>query len=95
MLPVPTTNPAPSVRTRALTTPSTDMKSSTLKRRPPLRMKTLETEAKRPTCIFWPQQAVLPDDISKYVVRDAEAVTRLDWIDRVLATGKWIFCFSF
>ena len=63
MLPVPTTNPALSVRTRALTTPSPDAQSTTTKKRPPLRMKTLEPDAKRPTQITRPQQAKLPDDL--------------------------------
>ena len=76
MLHVPTTNPAPSVRTRALTTPSTDTRSTT-KKRTPSRRKTLEPDAKRPACIPRPQQALLLYDIGKYVVRDAEAATRL------------------
>ena len=42
-------------------------------------MKTLEPDAKRPTRIPWPQQVKLPDDIGKYVVRDAEGVSRLGW----------------
>ena len=46
MLPVPTKNPASSVRTRALTTPSLD---TTTKKRQPLRMKTSESDAKRLT----------------------------------------------
>ena len=83
MLPVPTTNPAPSVRTHALTTPSTDTQSSTIKKRTPLRMKTSDPEAKRPTRIPWPQQAMLPDDIRKYAVHDAKAVTRLGWTEFV------------
>ena len=77
MLPVPTTNSAPSVRMRALTTPSPDTQSTAINKQPPLQMKTLEPDAKRPTRIPQPQQAMLPDDIGKYLVRDAEAVTRL------------------
>ena len=76
MLPVPTTNPAPSVRTRALATPSTNTPPNT-KNRTPLRRKTLEPYAKRPARIPRPQQALLPDDIGKYVVRNAEEVTRI------------------
>ena len=71
MLPVPTTNPAPSVRTRALTTPSPDTQSTTTKKRPPLQMKTSEPDDERPTQIPWPQQAKLTDDIGRYVIRDA------------------------
>ena len=79
VLPVPTKNPALSLRTRALTTPSTNTQSTTIKKRTSLRMKTLEPDAKRPDHIPWPKQALLLDDIGKYVVRDAEAVTRLGW----------------
>ena len=94
MLPVTTTNPAPSMRTRALTTPSPDTRSTTIKKRTPLRMKTSEPDAKRPTCIPQPQQAMLPGDIGKYVVRDAEAVTRLGWKEFVRwRRGAWRFCF--
>ena len=83
MLPVPTTNPAPSMRTRALTTPSTNTQSITIKKRTPLRKKTLESDAKRPAHIPWLQKYLLPDDIGKYVVRDMEAVTRLGWTELV------------
>ena len=44
-------------------------------------MKTLEPDAKRPTRFPRPQRAKLPDDIGKYVVRDAEEVTRLGWTE--------------
>ena len=81
MLPVPTTNPAPSVRTRALATPSPNTPPN--KKRTPPQRKTLEPDAKRPDRIPRPQQAQLPDDIGKYVVRDAEEVTRLGWTEFV------------
>ena len=76
MLPVPTTNPTLFVRTRALTTPSTNTQSNT-KKQTPLRKKTSEPDAKRPARIPHPQQALLTDEIGKYVVRNAEAVTRI------------------
>ena len=82
MLPVPTTNPAPSVRTRALATPYTDTPPNT-NNRTPLRRKTSEPDAKRPARIPWPQQDLLPDDIGKYVVCNAEEVTRLGWTEFV------------
>ena len=82
MLPVPTTNPAPSVRTCALTTPSTDIQSTT-KKRTPLRRETSEPDAKRPIRIPRPQKALLPDNLGKYAVRDTEAVTRLGWTEFV------------
>ena len=82
MLPVPTTNPTPSVRTRKLATPSTNTLPNTKKRMPP-RRKTSETDAKRPACIPRPQQALLPDDIGKYIIRDTEEVTRLGWTEFV------------
>ena len=69
MLPVLTTNPAPSVRTRALITPFPDTQLITTKKRKPLQMRTSDPDAKRPTQIPWPQKANLPDDIGKYVVR--------------------------
>ena len=47
------------------------------------RRKTSEPEAKHPARITWPQQAQLPDDIGKYVVRDAEEVLRLGWAEFV------------
>ena len=81
MLPVPTTNPAPSVRARALTTPSTNTQSTTIKKRTSLQMKTSEPDAKRPDGITRPQQVKLPDNIGKYFVRDAEVVTRLGWTE--------------
>ena len=74
MLPVPPTNPAPSVRTRALTIPSPHMPPK--KRTQPRRM-TSEPAAKRPTRIPRPKQAQLPDNIGKYVVRDAKEGMRL------------------
>ena len=82
MLPVLTTNPAPFMRTCALTTPSTE-KPPTTKKRVPLRRKTLEPDAKQPARLPWPQQALLPDGIGKYVVQDAEEVTRLGWTEFV------------
>ena len=82
MLPVLTTNPAPSVRTRALATPSTNTLTNTKKIMPPWR-KTSEPDAKRPACITQPQQAWLPDDIGKYVVRDAKDFTRIGWTEFV------------
>ena len=83
MLLVPTTNPALSVRTRALATPSTNTQSTTIKKRTSLRMKTSEPDDKRPARIPRLQQALLPDDIGKYVVREAEAVTRIGWTEFV------------
>ena len=80
MLPVPPTNPAPSVRTRALTTPSPYTPPK--KRTQPQRM-TSEPADKRPTRIPWPEQAQLPDNIGKYVARDDEEVTRLIWTEFV------------
>ena len=79
---MPTTNPAPFMRTCALTTPSTK-KPPTTKKRTPLRRKTLEPDAKRPARIPQPQQVLLPDNIGKYVVRNAEEVTRLGWTEFV------------
>ena len=79
MLAMPTTNSTPYVRTRAITTPSTNTQSTTIKKRTHLRMKTSELDAKRSDRITRPQQAMLPENISKYVVRDAEAVTNLGW----------------
>ena len=46
-------------------------------------MKTLEPDAKQPTCIPRPQQVKLPDYIGKYSVRNAEEVTRLVWTEFV------------
>ena len=74
--------PAPYARTRALTTPSTKNPSTT-KKLTPLRRKTSEPNAKRPARIPRPQQALLPDDIGNYVVRNAEEVTRLGWTEFV------------
>ena len=48
-----------------------------------MRMKTSEPDAKRPAQISRPQQVKLPDDIGKYVVRNAEEVTRLSWTEFV------------
>ena len=83
MLPVLTTNPAPSVRMHTLTTPSTNTQLTTIKKQTSLRMKTSEPDAKRLARIPWPQQALLPDGIGKYVVCDAEVVTRLGWTNFV------------
>ena len=83
MLPVPTKNSAPSVSTRALTTPFTDTQLTTIKKRPPLWMKTSEQTTKWQTRIPRMQQTMLPDDIGKYVVRDVESVTRLGWTEFV------------
>ena len=77
MLPVPTTNPALSVMTQALANPSPNTPPN--KKRTPPQRKTSEPDAKRPARIPWPQQARIPDDIGKYVVRDAKEVTRLGW----------------
>ena len=59
------------------------MQLITTKKRQPLRMKTSEPDAKRPTQIPWPQKTKLPDDIGKYVVRDAEEMTRIGWTEFV------------
>ena len=83
MLPVPTTNPTQSVRTRALTIPSTNTQSIAIKKRTPLRKKTSEPDAKRPARTSWLQQVLLPDNISRYVVRDMKAVTMLGWTEFV------------
>ena len=56
---------------------------STTKKQTPLRSNTSEPDSKQPSRIPWPQQALLPDDIGKYVVRYAESVTRLGWTDFV------------
>ena len=81
MLPVLTTNPAPSVRTRALPTPSPNTPPNKKRMHP--RRKTLEQDAKQPAHIPRPLQARLPDDIVNYVVRDAKEVTRLGWTEFV------------
>ena len=81
MLPVPTSKPAPYVRPHALTTPSTDTQSTTIKKWTSLRMKTAEPDAKQPARIPQPQQVLLPYNIGKYVVCNAEAVTRLGWTE--------------
>ena len=78
---MPTTNPAPYVRAQALTTPSPNPPPS--KKRTHPQRKTSEPEAKRPARIPRPQQARLPDDIGKYVVRDNEEVSRLGWAEFV------------
>ena len=75
MLPVPTINPALSVRTQALTTPSPNIPPSKKITHP--WSKTSEPDAKWPALIPRPQQARLLEDISKYVVRNAKEVTRL------------------
>ena len=86
MLPVPTTNPALTVRTCAITTPSTETLSTT-KKQTPLRRKTSEPDDKHLARIPRPQQALLPNNIGKYVVRNAEEVTRLIWTEFV--RWKW------
>ena len=78
MLHVTTTNPAPSVRTRALATPSTNTPTNT-KKKTPLWRKTSEPDAKQLSHIPRPQQAWMPNNIGKYVVRDAEELTSLGW----------------
>ena len=75
--------PALSMRTRALTTPFTNTQSTTIKERTPLQMNTSDPYAKRPTCSHRMQQAMLPNGIGKYVIRDAESVTRLGWTEFV------------
>ena len=80
MLPVPPTNPAPSMRTRVLTTPSPHTPPK--KRTQPRSMKS-EPAAKRPTRIPRPKQDQLPDDIGKYVARDAKEVKRPRWTEFV------------
>ena len=80
MLPVPPTNPVPSVRTRALTNLSPHTPPQ--KRTQPRRM-TSEPAAKRPTRIPRPKQAQLPDGIGKYVARNAGEVKRLGWTEFV------------
>ena len=93
MLPLPTTNPAPPVRMRALATPSTKIPPTT-KKRTPLWRKTSEPDAKQTARIPWLQQDLLPDDIGKYVVRDTEEVTRLGWTEFVCQRqGRGDFCF--
>ena len=82
MLPEPTTNPALSVRRRALTTPSTEPPSIT-KKRTSLRKKTYKPDAKRAARVPRPRQDLLPDNIGKYVVRDAKVVTRISWTEFV------------
>ena len=76
LIPVPPKNPAPSLRTRALTT----LSPMPPKKRPQPRRIT-EPDAKRPTRITWPTQAKLPDDIGKYVARDVREVQRLGWVE--------------
>ena len=83
MLPVTTTNPALSVMTRAPTTPSPNIQSSTTNKRQPTWMKTSDLDTKRPTQISWPKQVNMPDDIGKYIVCDTEEVTRIDWTEFV------------
>ena len=46
-------------------------------------MKTLDLDAKRLARIPRTQQSLMPDDIGKYVVCDAEAFTRLGWTEFV------------
>ena len=84
MLPVPITNSAPYVRMRATTTPSPNTQSvSTTQKRQPTQMKTSEPDMKQPTHIPRLQQVKLPDNIGKYVAREAEEVTRHGWMDFV------------
>ena len=83
MLPVSTTNPALSVRTRVLTTSSPNTQLTTTNKRQSLRTNTSEPDTKRPTRIPRPQQDHLPDNIGKYVVRGAEEVTRFSWTELV------------
>ena len=80
MLHVPPTNPDPSVGTQALTTPSPHTPPQ--KRTKPRRM-TSEPAAKRPSRIPRPNQVQLPDNIGKYVARDAREVKRLGWTEFV------------
>ena len=80
---MPSTNPTPYVRRRALTTPSTNTQSTTIKKRTHLQMKTSELDAKRPDRITRPQQDMLPDNIDKYLVRDTEKVRRIGWTEFV------------
>ena len=69
---------------RANTTPLPSTQSvTTTKKRQPTWMKTLEPDAKRPTRIPRPQQVKLPDEIGKYVVRNAEEVNRIGWTEVV------------
>ena len=69
---------------RATTTPSPNTQSvTTTQKRQLTRMKTLDPDVKRPTQIFRPQQVKLPNDIGKYVARDAEEVTQLGWTEFV------------
>ena len=76
MLPVPTTNSVPSLRMRANTTPSHDTQSVTpTKKWQPTQMKTSEPDAKQPNQIPRTKQVKLPDNIGKYVVRNAEEAT--------------------
>ena len=42
-------------------------------------MKTSELDVKRTTRIPWPQRVKLPEDIGKYIVHNAEEVTRIGW----------------
>ena len=55
----------------------------TTKKCQPTRTKTSEPDKKRLTRIPRPQQVKLPDDIGKYVVRDAEEATQLGWTEFV------------
>ena len=67
MLPVPTPNPAMSMRMHTLTTPSTKTLYTT-KKRTSLRRKTAEPDAKQPARIPRTQQSLLMYDIGKYAI---------------------------
>ena len=81
VLSVLTTNPAPSVRTRAHNTPYPNTQLTTTKKRQPTRMKTSDPDTKRPTQIPRPEQVKLRDYIGKYVVSDAEEVIWIGWTE--------------
>ena len=92
MLLEPTTNPQLSVRAQALTNPSPNTLPNKNRMHP--RKKTLKLEAKRPAHIPRPHHALLPDDIGKYIVCDAEAVIRIGWTQSVRRRcGRGYFAF--
>ena len=76
---MPPPNLAPSTRTQA-PSPLSDLPPQ---KRPLPRRINSEPTAKRPTRIPRPTQASLPDDIGKYVARDAKEVERLGWAEFV------------
>ena len=80
---MPTTKHTPYVRMRAHTIPTPYTQSTTTMKRQPMRMKTLDPNTKRLNGIPRPQQAKLLDDIVRYVVCNAEEVTRLGWTEFV------------